>query len=317
MVPFAGSAMRFLPLFFGRNTMVATATLATLMHGGPAPAGCSSCPCGDATFFINDARLLAFHRVLVSVDYLNTSNESAPHVHPGQTATTVEMVSRAENDVRFTAQYGLAQRVTFMASLPYVFKEQTLEGVTGSVQGIGDLDLTAVAMLAEAWAERLAFHATADVRVPTGDSQVPDEFGLIDPHLQPGTGAWSAIGGLQATLAGDVPLFAGASYQWNDTNAQEFHFGDVFRFNFGAQRTVTGPVDAIGEINGRWADYDTHEGIPDPNSGGTVVYFSPGLRWRIAPVVQLRGQVQFPVVEDLYGLQDEKAAARVALVWMP
>jgi Putative MetA-pathway of phenol degradation len=309
--------MRLLQHFFDRNTAVAAATLAALLHGGPAGAGCSSCPCGDATFLINDARLLALHRVLMSVDYLNTSNESAPHVHPGQAATTVETVARVENDVRFTAQYGLAPRVTFMASLPYVFKQQTLEGVTGSVQGVGDLDLTAVALLAEAWAARLAFHATADVRAPTGDSQLPDELGGIDPHLQPGTGAWSAIGGLQATLDGAVPLFVGASYQWNDTNAQEFHFGDVFRFNFGAQRTVTGPVDAIGEINGRWADTDTHEGVSDPNSGGTVVYFSPGLRWRIAPVVHLRGQVQFPVLEDLYGVQDEKAAARVALVWLP
>ncbi len=309
--------MRSFPHFFDWNTMVATATLSALLHAGPARAGCSNCPCGDATFFINDARLLAMHRVLVSVDYLNMSNESAPHVHPGQAATTVAMVSRVENDVRFTAQYGLAQRVTFMASLPYVFKEQTLEGVTGSVEGIGDLDVTAVAMLAEVWAARLALHATADIRAPTGDSQVPDELGAIDPHLQPGTGAWSAIGGLQATLAAGVPLFAGASYQWNDTNAQEFQFGDVFRFNFGAQRTVTGPVDAIGEINGRWADYDTHEGVSDPNSGGTVVYFSPGLRWRIAPVVHLRGQIQLPVFEDLYGIQDEKAAARVALVWMP
>ena len=309
--------MRFLPHFFDRSTTVATATLVTLLRWGPAWAGCSSCPCGDATFFINDARLLAFHRVLVSVDYLNTSNESAPHVHPGQTATTVELESRVENDVRFTAQYGLAKRVTFLASLPYVFKEQALEGATSSVQGIGDLDLTAVALLANGWAARLAFQATANLRAPTGDYQVPDEFGLIDPHLQPGTGAWSTIGGLQVTLAGAVPLFAGASYQWNDTNPEEFHFGDVFRFNLGAQRTVTGPVDAIGEINGRWADYDTHEGISDPNSGGTVAYFSPGLRWRIAPVVHLRGQVQFPVFEDLYGIQDEKVAARVALVWLP
>lgn len=321
--PMNASMQIFTPRFhrraWTRGAGFAPALLAVLMRSGSARAGCSVCACGDPTFFINDARLLSSRQVLISVDYFNARNESAPHVHPGHSGSAApgELESRVENDVRFTAQYGLFDRVMLTASLPYVFKQQSFNGETSSVEGIGDLDLTAVALVGRMAGERLALQATGGVRVPTGDSELQDENGSIDPHLQPGSGAWSGTGGVQATWAGSVPLFAGATYQWNQANAQGFQFGDVLRFNFGAQRTVAGSVDAIVEANGRWADYDTHDGFSDPNSGGTVVFFSPGLRWRIAPVVHLRAQVQFPVVEDLYGIQDEKAAARVALVWMP
>ena len=47
--------------------------------------------------------------------------------------------------------------------------------------------------------------------------------------------------------------------------------------------------------------------------GGTVVYLSPGARWQTGLGLDLEGAVQIPVVESLYGVQDEHATARVAL----
>jgi len=37
-------------------------------------------------------------------------------------------------------------------------------------------------------------------------------------------------------------------------------------------------LDAVLEINGEWHDKQRIAGVPDPNSGGTTVYLSPGLR---------------------------------------
>jgi hypothetical protein len=37
-------------------------------------------------------------------------------------------------------------------------------------------------------------------------------------------------------------------------------------------------LDLVLELNGEWHDKQRIAGIPDPNSGGTTVYLSPGVR---------------------------------------
>jgi hypothetical protein len=40
---------------------------------------------------------------------------------------------------------------------------------------------------------------------------------------------------------------------------------------------------------------------------------SPGARWRTGVGLDLEGAVQFPVVESLFGIQDEHTTGRIAL----
>jgi hypothetical protein len=58
------------------------------------------------------------------------------------------------------------------------------------------------------------------------------------------------------------------------------------------------------ELNGEWQAKENFAGITDPNSGGNVVYLSPGLRLSSN---RLSGFVSFgvPIVNDLNGIQSE------------
>jgi hypothetical protein len=63
-------------------------------------------------------------------------------------------------------------------------------------------------------------------------------------------------------------------------------------------------IDAALEINGEWQAKQNIAGETDPNSGGNVVYFSPGLRltsnaWSGFVSVGL------PIINDLNGEQSE------------
>ena len=63
-------------------------------------------------------------------------------------------------------------------------------------------------------------------------------------------------------------------------------------------------VDAVLELNGEWQAKQTISGEEDPNSGGNVVFLSPGVRiasnrWSGFVTVGL------PIVNDLIGLQSE------------
>ena len=64
-------------------------------------------------------------------------------------------------------------------------------------------------------------------------------------------------------------------------------------------------IDAVLELNGEWQAKQTISGTTDPNSGGNVVFLSPGMRiasnrWSGFVTVGL------PIINDLNGLQSEQ-----------
>ena len=63
-------------------------------------------------------------------------------------------------------------------------------------------------------------------------------------------------------------------------------------------------VDLVLEVNGEWHDKQSTAGVRDPNSGGTVVYLSPGVR---VSVDKWSGYVSLgiPVVNEPNGIQPE------------
>jgi hypothetical protein len=63
-------------------------------------------------------------------------------------------------------------------------------------------------------------------------------------------------------------------------------------------------LDLVLELNGEWHDKQTEAGVKDPNSGGNVIYLSPGLRLSMDKWSGFVS-VGIPVVKDLNGLQSE------------
>ncbi len=292
---------------------------------------CSVCRCGDQSFFLNNARLLNSGRLLFAVEHFNT-RKSAMAAHHDEHEHGLGLAklsspfgiqhgdglqSLVQNSVQLTLKYGLSGRFALMVSAPYTFNRISAEGSAETTDGLGDPEIMAMAHLLSFANGAWQLQGVAGSRVPLGNSEQKNAIGeLLEQHLQTGSGAWAGIFGTQLLHAsGSVPLFLSASYQANGANDQDFTYGNVFRFNAAAQKALFNPVEVIVEINGRTADYDDAAGETDPNSGGTVVYFSPGLRLRLGGALSLRGQVQIPVVENLHGEQNEKVNVRTGLVW--
>lgn len=290
---------------------------------------CSVCRCGDQSFFLNNARLLGSGRLLFAVEHFNTRKSAMAAAHHQEQEHLAKFFSpldiqhgevaesQVQNSVQLTLKYGLSSRFVLMASAPYTFNRISSEGNAETTDGLGDPEIMAMAHLLSFANGTWQLQGIAGSRVPLGNAEQKNAAGaLLEQHLQTGSGAWAGIFGAQLLYAsGSVPLFLSASYQANGANDQNFAYGNVFRFNAAAQKALFNPVEVIAEINGRTADYDDAGGETDPNSGGTVVYFSPGLRLRLGGALSLRGQVQIPVVENLPGVQNEKVNVRTGLVW--
>jgi len=213
-------------------------------------------------------------------------------------------------------------RLALLGRLPYNVKkiEETplgAETTTEKAKGLGDAELSALVGLAHTNGARpTVLGLVLVVAAPTGSNGLRNSAGeRLDAHLQPGTGAWSGTAGLNVavTLGGSI-IDASVLGRANGTNSHDYRYGDVLLFNAGYTSPARRGVRLLAQVNGRSAERDQIEdGTVGVNTGGTVVYLSPGARWQTGSGIDVEGVIQIPVVENLFGEQDEHATARIAL----
>ena len=212
--------------------------------------------------------------------------------------------------------YGATSDLALFGVLPYLDKdlEFTTSGgqrVTRSTNGIGDARLFARYEVVQKNMKGRNFRVApfAGLDLPTGDDNDTDSLGRLPATLQLGSGSWDPFGGLIVTYQTlDFQIDAQASYKVN-TEANDFEFGDEFRFDLSLQyrlwpkelgRGVPGFL--YGVLEGNFLRQGRNElgGVKEPNSGGSSLFISPGLqyvtkRWVAEAIVQL------PAFQDLNG----------------
>ena len=138
------------------------------------------------------------------------------------------------------AAYGVTDRLTLSAGLPYVRHDglregehahvagQSVNGVAqlGNVDGIGDLSLVAKYRLTSSESGGVAL--LAGLKMPTGSTHRRSREGeRLETEHQPGTGSWDPIVGAAAgTMMGALKLDASALYQFSGKGAQHTRLGD-------------------------------------------------------------------------------------------
>jgi hypothetical protein len=213
-------------------------------------------------------------------------------------------------------------RLALLGRLPYNMKQVTeLSGPEGRTtqdsRGLGDAELTALIGLARGVAGRsITIGLVLGGTAPTGSNDVRGADGeRLDIHLQPGIGAWSGTGGLNLTMIGARGAWdASVLDRISGTSAHGYRYGTAVLYNAGFTSHRWGNVQALVQINGRWAAQDLLEdGSVGENTGGLVTYASPGVRWTIGRSLQLNAAVQVPVQQQLNGIQHENATGRISL----
>jgi len=213
-------------------------------------------------------------------------------------------------------------RFALLGRVPYAFKEITSrpEGEASTLErahGLGDAEMLAMIRIARSSGVRAAaLGAVAGFSAPTGSNDLKNTSGeRLDAHLQPGTGAWSGTGGLNLTApSGPGSWETSVVGRVNGTNAHGYRYGNVVLYNAGFTSSPRNGVRLLLQLNGRSAGKDRFEdGTMGENTGGTVVYVAPGLRWVSSMGLGVEAAIQVPAVQALYGDQTEHTTARVNL----
>ncbi len=212
--------------------------------------------------------------------------------------------------------YGITPRLTGFATLPLLTRRRVEVG--GSSErtdpAIGDLTLLArYTLFIDDYAPLSTRRAAllAGLKLPTG----ADRFG---------TPSYDPIFGAVATWSANRHQFDADLLYTLTTARKDFEAGDRLRYDvsyryrlwprrFGKRLLA---LNGILELNGAWTDRTRRDGKTVPDSGGHVLFLSPGaqlvsLRWI------LEVSLQIPVVQDLHGPQLERDFVGVLSVRIP
>lgn len=189
----------------------------------------------------------------------------------------------------------------------------------GDPQGLGDATLFGHYRFYRSSDDRTHLAVIAGIKAPTGETGRRGGGERLETEFQPGSGSWDSLLGLAATrVQGALSWDASLLYSFVNPGAQSTDLGDVLGYNLAASYRLGGARpsnpydldrhhnwDLVMELNGEWRDREQIHGIDRPNTGGNVVYLSPGVRYLNGAGWSLALSLGVPVVQDLNGTQVE------------
>jgi hypothetical protein len=302
------------------STLIAClATPALADHTGPTGVGSS----GGAVDVQGPETLEAGHfavgaRALVTVPRHRSDAELAAlagqHIH----AHTGDYTLNASAGIA----YGVTNRLTVSAELPYVRRDGLREGAhshaggvttnsavpLGSVRGIGDASLLARYGLA-----RGVLALIGGVKLPTGGTHARAlSGGRLETEHQPGTGSWDPIAGAALGMPlGWGKLDASVLYQFSGKGAQATELGDRLQAGVALSHRFGPPEhhhdaaetnehhhaswDVFASTTVEWEGRQAIAGAVEAESGGTAVWLTPGVRYNTASELSLAAAVGVPL----------------------
>ncbi len=154
------------------------------------------------------------------------------------------------------------------------------------------------------------------VKTPTGETKFKTSDGeVLETEFQPGSGSWDGLFGLAFTQkVGDFSLDTSLVYSLVTEGSQQTDLGDVISYNAALSYRLMGGetlsyippkygFDLVLEMNGEWRDMKRVAAEYDNNSGGNILYISPGIRFIAQDLVSFAVSVGLPVTDGFNGDQ--------------
>lgn len=249
--------------------------------------------------------------------------------------------------------YGVTPNLTLSARLPYVVRKNIREGEIedgeaeahphGDSKGVGDSVFLAQYRIMHS-GSGYDGALVLGVKAPTGKTDVTDHGEVLEIEFQPGSGSWDPLFGIAVGRSkGSLGVFASALYSLATDGDRETNLGDAFFFNLALTYRVTPrqaahehtdmhagdhdhghepgaddggiAVDITLALNGETREKVRVDGESEANSGGDLMYVSPGVRVSGGKLGAF-ASVGLPVVNSSNGVQtdvDYRVIAGVAV----
>lgn len=245
-------------------------------------------------------------------------SEPSSDIHSTKTLTVPQMFAAigVTNDLTLGARFSYVRRDDVLTAHEHgeEFHDQ------GNPDGFGGVSFFGQYRIFRSENDLNHLSVVVGLKTPAGATRQRDKAGeLFEVHSQPSGGSWNPSAGLSFTRAmGKFSFDSSVLYTVATSGARSTDLGDIFEYNFALSYAFVGEArDAlfsssnqsqwtgILEINGAWQDYIETRGVRDPNSGGSIVYISPGIRYSGGSNWNTALSVGTPIVKDTNGFQTD------------
>ncbi len=231
-----------------------------------------------------------------------------------------QAVTTVEEDLTFV--YGATRDLTLGATLPVLERRLRFDTPAGerrtiSAEGLGDLALTGAYRVYRRDVTRgtTQLSLLGGLKLPTGATGIddPDLSRLtgtpgtrLPPGLQPGSGSVDGIVGLAAFHnVHRLSVYADVQTKLTTEGAQDFRAGNQLFYDLTADYVLLPARNMflILELNGVSIARAEQAGRTVRDSGGHLLFLSPGIQYLPIPPLILEASVQVPIHRDLNGRQ--------------
>jgi hypothetical protein len=145
-----------------------------------------------------------------------------------------------------------------------------------------------------------SFTDTGNSTDPTAPGPVP-----IDRGLQPGTGTTDVILGAYYAdgINQDWDYFTQALFQKALDSRDDYRPGSGTNFNVGLRYAGIPNIGPVLQLNYRYVQHDVGSNADHLNTGGVLLYISPGISVSVTQQVSVYAFYQYPLYQELYGVQ--------------
>ncbi|HHM06178.1 MAG TPA: transporter [Gammaproteobacteria bacterium] len=147
------------------------------------------------------------------------------------------------------------------------------------------------------------------VILPTGKiTNRTDNGEIIGTHNQPGSGAITFQGGIAFSghLTESIALDADVIYRFGTQGAKQFRPGNSLQADVAAAFAHHSSIVPVIELNAIFFDQDIENDEIKKNSGGDVVYLSPGINYKISKRQGIYANFSYPVYQELGGISNDE-----------
>jgi hypothetical protein len=258
---------------------------------------CATCGCGDPTLTAVGVEKPYKNRLRVALE-----ERVGSHTMGAAEELSSTLMTRTALSVAYTPH----ERLTLTAYLPFVASHLENARQDAWVRGLGELELTARAVVARdrRFAPRHLLWLIGGVKAPTAP-RVYDDAGFPYPDDdQPGTGSWDPIAGATYAWFGRVTIYTSALFRYPTENPRGRRFGWSLLSSTVAQLQ---PFSWLALQLGADLRYQGPDLLPNgaaaSNTGGFIAQLTPGVMVNPWRDLLLRVAVEVPVVQVLRGTQ--------------
>lgn len=216
---------------------------------------------------------------------------------------------RTTEKFQLTLRAGISENLDARLIIPYLDKELKRQSFnndfTDSNSGIGDIKLISRYRI---WSQKkkdpfnLAFGL--GVKMPTGKTDEEDDSGVCLPaYLQAGSGSWDPIFELGAhKIIGRHWISTYFRYKMagkGELGDRDFEKPDIFKYNVAYAYALSNLFDLELELNGEVRGKAELDGKKNDNTGGHIIYLTPGIHFKFYKGMHCDVGIPIPVYRDL------------------